>query len=213
MQKKKEKVILSTAKYEKDGGKVLRLERLKEVAEESGRIQFGGYIQNVLGLGERFLAGDGTNPNLIAVFKKPEPFEFPALPVGLEKLVGGSTDDPFKEPKLDTDTQISDELAEQLQRWLEQWRHWAVAEKYALAYQKAFEIQTSANQQADEFELILGLGNLAWQVSQKEKVDRQLFSVVLTMDLDKRNGDIHLELGEGELNCLLYTSPSPRDRG
>ena len=71
MQKKKEKVILSTSKYEKDGGKVLRLERLKEVAEESGRIQFGGYIQTVLGLGEQFLAGDGTNPNLIAVFKKP----------------------------------------------------------------------------------------------------------------------------------------------
>lgn len=210
MQKKKDKVILSTAKYEKDGGKVLRLERLKEVAEESGRIQFGGYIQNVLGLGEKFLAGDGTNPNLIAVFKKPEPVKFPALPVGLEKLVGGSTDDPLKEPKLDTDTHISEEEVEQFQRWLEHWRHWAVAEKYALAYQKAFEIQTSANQQADEFELILGLGNLAWQVGEKEKVDRQLFSVGLTMELDKRTGDIHLELGEGELKIEMDPVPAQK---
>lgn len=210
MQKKKEKVILSTAKYEKDGGKVLRLERLKEVAEESGRIQFGGYIQEALQLDEKFLADDGANPNLIAVFKKPEPVNLPDLPTGIENLVDGSTDDPLKEPHLVTATQISDDQAGQFQRWLGQWRHWAVAEKYALAYQKAFEIQTSANQQADEFELILGLGNLAWQVSEKEKVDRQLFSVVLAMDLDKRTGDIHLELGEGALKIEMEPVPAQK---
>lgn len=207
LQKTKEKIIFSTAEYKKDGGKVLSFERLKELAQNTGQVKFGEQICSTLDLEETYLSSKDTENSLLVAFEKPEVVKYPSLPAQLEYLVTGDVDDPLREPKIDAEMAHSEQDRVQLDEWMASWRTWANAEKYSLAYKDLFEIQTSANQHADEFELILGLGNLAWKRENGLKIDRHLFTSGLRINFEKITGDIEILLGDDELKMEFDAVP------
>ncbi|UQV57664.1 AAA domain-containing protein [Corynebacterium pseudodiphtheriticum] len=208
LQKTKEKIIFSTAEYKKDGGKVLTFERLKELAQSTGQVKFGEPICSTLDLEETYLSLKDSEDSLLVSFKKPAALERPSLPTQLENFVIGSVDDALQEPKIDTEMVGSEQDRVQLDEWMASWRTWATAEKYSLAYKDLFEIQTSANQHADEFELILGLGNLTWKREGGVRIDRHLFTSGLSIRRDKITGDIEITLGDGELKTEFDAVPA-----
>ena len=56
----------------------------------------------------------------------------------------------------------------------------------------------------DDFELIRGTGNVYADLGMKEPEQRQLRAILAA--------EISKTLSTDNLTCLLYTSPSPRDR-
>lgn len=80
--------------------------------------------------------------------------------------------------------------------WLKQWDVWARGSRASEIYRSLFDIQAKANQQCDEFELVLGLGRLRWSDSQSEPIDRHLFTLPITAQMDKQKGSIIISLAE-----------------
>ncbi|UQV55618.1 AAA domain-containing protein [Corynebacterium pseudodiphtheriticum] len=208
LQKTKEKIIFSTAEYKKDGGKVLTFGDLKGLAQKTGRVKFGKQICSVLELEESYLSSKDTENSLLVAFQKPEVVKYPSLPAQLEYLVTGDVDDPLREPKIDAEMAYSEQDRAQLEEWMANWRKWATAEEYSREYKDLFEIQTSTNQHSDEFELVLGLGNLAWKREKGVKIDRHLFTSGLRINFEKITGDIDIVLDADELKMEFDAVPT-----
>lgn len=169
-------------------------------------------LQEAIELDPSHAIGELDGGNVLAIFKRPTPQTTPEVPKILESAITETIDDPHTEPELlepEDGASHSTEVTSAFADWIQLWRAWSRLSKYGLAYQQVFEIQTSVNQQSDEFELVLGLGNLAWQL-EKSTIDRPLFTIGLDISLDKQSGDIRLVLSEDDLRMEFEAVPSQK---
>ncbi|MCT2338230.1 AAA domain-containing protein [Corynebacterium sp. p3-SID1056] len=209
LERRKEKPVLTTASYQKNGGKVLRLEQLRTFAEQTQMVFLCQQLQEAMELDPSHAIGELDGGNVLAIFKRPAPQTAPEVPEILESAITETIDDPHTEPELlesEDDAPHSIEVTNAFADWIQVWRTWSRLSKYGLAYQQVFEIQTSVNQQSDEFEFVLGLGNLAWKL-EKSTIDRPLFTIGLDISLDKQSGDIRLALSEDDLRMEFEAVP------
>ncbi|KAB1504364.1 AAA family ATPase [Corynebacterium sp. 320] len=220
LQKMKEKVITTTSAYQKDGGYVLSMDELKRVSSYSGSIVFGPQLQSALFKESSDSTGSQrdseSTDSTIVVFKKQTMSTLVEPSPEIAEWIDGDVTDYTKDvwicekPKTPGATEdwysISDNERDDVEKWLEEWKLWARRSRYAEFYQKAFDIQTSSNQNSEEFELVLALGNLAWKHDQNV-VNRHLFTTGVTATLDKQTGDISFELTSNSLNIEFDVIP------
>ncbi|WP_018296111.1 AAA domain-containing protein [Corynebacterium lubricantis] len=206
-QRSKEKTYFSTGEYAKNGGAVLRLEDLTSEAAQLGGVRFGSDLRLALYPEHEELESsqsNGSDADLIASFERPDQIDFPELDAQLAEWLSGAQDNPHKRPVVLQSRENKEDLSvaelDRLNRWLEQWDLWALSAKYQELYQKAFDIHMSASQKNDEFELVLGLGNLGWQIPNSDTIDKHVFSIVIESELEKQSGNIYFRIGDGSLH-------------
>lgn len=213
VQKLKEKQTLSVQEYSKEGA-VFWLAELREYSEGCrGQLRFGSTMSAALA--ESRVDSSGGDADLVIELPRPHYIEFPELDKALEGRLSNDGLDPFKRPEaVDKDGATPDSLGAEEgvsesdpTAWLEQWEKWAENERYRQLYEKMFDLQTKANQQADEFELILGLGSLYWPVPEGETIDRPLFTVDLAAVMDKHSGQIDVRLNGDVVSPELEVVP------
>lgn len=208
--KKSEKVVTKSSQYDSDGGRVVHVDDLVRSSLEAENIHFGRFVtQGYPNIEEnRQVAEHGV----IVVFKKPSVVDFPPLGDHLVDFVTGSLKDPNRRPQLSPrigenfDNEKSSKVLQELELWLREWDRWAKSQKQSAAYQSAFDMQMSANQHADEFELVLGLCTLAW-VRDSFDINRHLFSIPLKIEIDKHSGDISIRLEHIEFRMEFEIVP------
>ncbi|WP_126268717.1 AAA domain-containing protein [Corynebacterium alimapuense] len=209
----KEKQTLSVQGYSKEGA-VFWLAELREYSEScGGQLRFGSTMSAVL-TESRVDSSEGDT-DLVIELPRPHYVDFPELDKALEGRLSNDGLDPFRRPEvMDKDGATSDSVGAEEEvsesdpiAWLEQWEKWAENERYRQLYEKMFDLQTKANQQADEFELILGLGSLYWAVPDGETIDRPLFTVDLAVTMDKHSGQIDIRLNGDVVTPELEVVP------
>lgn len=219
LEKRNEKVVHATSHYEDTGGAVLQLEELIELSRESGNISFGDQIAHEIFEPEELESGRLGSKETLVVFHKPKYFELPVLSDEASAWLSGALDEPTARPEIKSEIRVNGGLTRfeeapaalraSIEEWLVSWDLWSKLSRQSAVYQRAFEIQTSANQQADEFELVLGLGTLAWTDGAKS-INRQLFTVPLNIDLNKDSGDISVRIGDGPIRSELDVVPAEK---
>ena len=194
-----------TARQLRDYGVDARWRSLMDIAESarasSLSITLEREIATDLDMSE--LASTSDNPALLRI-ERPAPPTPVAVPKPLQQFLTGPVDDPGNRPEFDFNSLASEgpELAEArrlAEGWLRTWETWSRQMRAQDDYQEYFEMHVKSAQQADEYELVLGVGWLTWALESDETIDRPIFTVPVEMDMEKLTG------------CLLYTSPSPRD--
>lgn len=86
------------------------------------------------------------------------------------------------------------EVQRTFDRWISVWDQWAAEEKAAIpvreSYREIFGAHVEASQNAEESELVLGLGLLAWNKEGHTPVRRHMFTLKLDVDVDARTGQL-----------------------
>ncbi|MCZ9294642.1 AAA domain-containing protein [Corynebacterium meitnerae] len=208
LQAQKEKPTRQISEYNRTG-KWITLQSVKEVSDSTPLdVRFSHNLAHGLG-GDDEDADTAANGALLEI-KRPVVVPPPAVPDILESILGGVTDDPARRPVLgEVDSEgapLSAEARVKGEAWLKKWDEWAIAARAHDLYQTLFDMQVKALQQADEFELVLGLGWLSWDLGPNETVDRPIFSLAVDIEMDKTTGAISIsESGEplkAELEAL-----------
>lgn len=79
-------------------------------------------------------------------------------------------------------------------RWMSEWDVWAAEEKAAIpvrdTYREIFGAHVESSQNAEESELVLGLGLLAWNKLDHPPVRRHMFTLKLDVHVDARTGQL-----------------------
>ncbi|KRE38259.1 hypothetical protein ASG73_04685 [Janibacter sp. Soil728] len=79
-------------------------------------------------------------------------------------------------------------------RWMSTWDAWATDEKAAIpvreTYKEIFGAHVESSQNAEESELVLGLGLLAWNKLDHPPVRRHMFTLKLDVHVDARTGQL-----------------------
>lgn len=213
VQKMKEKKVLSISDYGRDG-KIFWLSELTSfVNEGASSLRFGPTLVDALGESEN---ADG-NEDSATVFELPRPevIEFPQPSGEIKKHLSNDGMNPTRRPEVVIPVAPADEeeleavelLEEEIEEWLRHWGEWANNERYKKLYQEMFELQTKANQQADEYELILGLGSLYWALPDGDTINRPLFSTKLSIEMDKHSGQLTLSCDDGIVAAELDVIP------
>lgn len=202
LQKTRETPIEKTSDYVRSDGIVIPLDTLSAFVA-SGHINIGPEIRE--GFASR---GTQTSPNesdqgLLVEFCRFEAPKFPEIPDEVKPWIIDTCEDSklsnvvrsaierdgevvkFEEEGLD--------LRNSVNSWLVQWKVWAKADQYQQKYAKAFELASTATENADEFELVLGLGNLRWKTNTVD-LDRHIFTVPLSIRRDGKSGKIKIEV-------------------
>ncbi|WKV16563.1 hypothetical protein LP422_22970 [Janibacter limosus] len=77
---------------------------------------------------------------------------------------------------------------------MSQWNIWAAEEKAAIpvreTYREIFGAHVESSQNAEESELVLGLGLLAWNKLNHDPVRRHMFTLKLDVHVDARTGQL-----------------------
>ncbi|GAB3690686.1 AAA domain-containing protein [Corynebacterium nasicanis] len=213
VQKLKEKQTLSVQDYAKEGA-VFWLADLLDYSEGAGgRLRFGPTLGASLASSRAEDAGGESD--VVFVLPRPHYLEFPSPGKALQNRLSNDGKDPFRRPEVveneapalngfnaDVPTVEGDPSS-----WLQLWDAWAGNERYRSLYEKMFDLQTKANQQADEFELILGLGSLYWDVPDGETIDRPLFTLDLAVAMDKHSGQIEVRINGDVITPELEVVP------
>lgn len=83
-------------------------------------------------------------------------------------------------------------VAREFQVWLDHWTAWAQVERERRAireiYGSLFQIYDAVTNQAEEFELVLGVGCLSWDPPEYPKVQRHLFIAPVAIYMDDETG-------------------------
>lgn len=182
VQKLKEKQTLSVQEYSKEGAVFWLADLLDYSEDRGGPLRFGSRLSSTLTSSRP--EGAGAASDVIFELPRPHYVEFPELDKPLQDRLSNEGRDPFRRPEVvgqeaPTLIGLSEEEESALgdiTAWLELWDSWAENERYRNLYERVFDLQTKANQQADEFELVLGLGSLYWEVPDGETIDRPLFT-------------------------------------
>ncbi|RSZ66031.1 hypothetical protein EAH68_00260 [Corynebacterium hylobatis] len=212
VQKLNEKQILTVSEYAKEGA-VLWLPEFLDFAErDESNLHFGPALSTALGLGE---AAHFDDPNVLVVVPRPNAIEFPDMEDSLKPCLSNDGTDFNRRPQMLSEDQLSadgvppvqETSAPDPEEWLLRWDRWAESERYKRLYEKMFELQTKTNQQADEYELVIGLGSLYWEVPSSGKIDRPLFTSPLTVQMDKHTGQIEVRTQIEVLNAELEVVP------
>lgn len=139
----------------------------------------------------------------------------PAVPSPLTEWVDGKVDDVTVEPVIrseiyrehvgpsnsddedDVDRhrvllENQPEIAEEFEAWLADWRLWAERERCDAAarevYKELFAVQLASTDHSEEFELVLGVGCLAWRPEGHEQVVRHVATAPIAVSLDENTG-------------------------
>jgi MoxR-like ATPase len=85
-------------------------------------------------------------------------------------------------------------LAEAFDEWLAVWRAWADGERRDAAvretYKELFEIHLSSSDHSEQFELVLGVGCLAWQPENHDLVLRHVATSPIAVEFDESSGTL-----------------------
>ena len=88
------------------------------------------------------------------------------------------------------------DVADEYDHWISRWDAWAEQERANAPVRKAYKAMhrahVTSSQNAEEFELVLALGLLAWNKEPHEPVRRHMFSVKVSVEIDSRDGSISL---------------------
>lgn len=202
LQKSKENPVEKTRDYERSGGAVLPLHSLGDYVSQS-KIAVGSHIQ------EGFkTSGDvgkvlEDDPHLLIEFNRFNVSKFPAIPTNVKPWIVDAPDNSQlatvrresieREGQVITFAEESDNVKQSVNAWLQEWEKWAAEDLYQAQYDKAFELNAMATENADEFELVLGLGNLRWKVGNVD-LDRHIFTAPLSINRESKSGRIRIGL-------------------
>lgn len=141
----------------------------------------------------------------------------PPLPRELVVWVDGTIDDAEKEPTLreaifrevpvpveerdDDESEVASrrieiaehpEISEAFESWLTDWRLWAERERRDAVvrdiYKNLFAVHLKATDHSEEFELVLGVGCLAWRPDGHEQVQRHVATAPIVIEFDENSG-------------------------
>lgn len=143
----------------------------------------------------------------------------PDVPADIREWVIGdinrATQPPLLRPSLVRGRRWDDELEEHVddleliddrsdvrqsfEQWMARWRPWAEEETRSIPvrdlYTSLFSAHVESTQKAEELELVLGVGLLAWHPEQHQSVRRHAFTVPVEITIEERTGalDIHAD--------------------
>ena len=93
------------------------------------------------------------------------------------------------------------EIAEAWDRFLLEWRAWASAEHDAeparQLYGRCFDVADSITARGDEYELVLGVGALAWAPGDHERVRRHVLTTPISVGRDEDTGSLSIAAASG----------------
>lgn len=205
-----------TARQLRDYGVDARWRSLMDIAESarasSLSITLEREIATDLDMSE--LASTSDNPALLRI-ERPAPPTPVAVPKPLQQFLTGPVDDPGNRPEFDFNSLASEgpELAEArrlAEGWLRTWETWSRQMRAQDDYQEYFEMHVKSAQQADEYELVLGVGWLTWALESDETIDRPIFTVPVEMDMEKLTGAIEVRESGEPLKAELEVLPANR---
>ncbi|MCQ4616904.1 AAA family ATPase [Corynebacterium sp. CCUG 18816] len=187
--------VQQMSEYRKADGAIRNLEELRQELQNNGLTE----------------DADADELDLILRVHRPEPPVEVAAKSELEEFLAGPLNNPNRRPEImkslvEKEANPAD-LEEELEDYLHSWDEWALSAKAFEQYQELFDMQTKANQQADDFELVLGVGRLKWDLEDPGKIDRHLFVVGLEINMNKHTGSIELRLGDQPLRAELEMIP------
>lgn len=202
LQKSRETPVEKTKEYERSGGVVLPLHSLSDFIADS-KIVAGSEIQEAYRKTGAFGSPSEDDPSLVVEFNRVNTPKFPAIPSLVKPWI-------VEEPETAKISTIRNDLIERndlvidfdeeephirqaVETWIDEWKTWARDNEYVQEYDKAFELNAIATENADEFELVLGLGNLRWQTATTD-LDRHIFTVPLTINRESNTGKIRVEV-------------------
>lgn len=157
---------------------------------------------------------DAADEGLVLRVQRVHPQDAPELPSALRDWVIGRSEDPDAVLELrsrvhrgttwDESSQreiaVYEELAnhpevrQAFDRWHQHWSQWAERERrerpVRAVYERLFRFHAATEGRAEEFELLLGVGLLAWETADGEPVRRHLCTVSVTTVIDDRTGQI-----------------------
>lgn len=202
LQKTRETPIEKTRDYERSDGIVLPLDTLSTFVA-SDYITVGSEIAEGFGSQGIQTSSDESNPGLLVEYRRYETPRFPEIPDEVKPWIIDSCENSklatVLKSTIERDGQVLEfeeegiDLKNSVNSWLGQWRAWAEADQYQQKYAKAFELASIATEKADEFELVLGLGNLRWKTNTVD-LDRHIFTVPLSIKREGKSGKIKIEV-------------------
>jgi hypothetical protein len=132
------------------------------------------------------------------------PVDPPEPPHGVAGWLDGPIGDPAVEPGLleqvhnvdGTTDELADrpEVSQSYRGWIEAWRSWAGPERLAVlvrrTYKDLFAMRVNVEAQPEQFELVLGVGCLAWGNPSGERVLRHMLVAPVSIRFDEESGDL-----------------------
>lgn len=153
-----------------------------------------------------------TSDGSLIEIKRPAAPPALSIPDSLEKVIIWPKKSLLRRPEIadldEAGREISTELRAEAEDWLQHWDNWAPAARAEEMYQVLFDMQVKARQQADEFELVLGAGWLAWELEPNETVDRPIFFLSLDIEMDKATGSIVIRESGAQFTAELEALPA-----
>ena len=207
LQSQKEKPVRQMSEF---GGKWITLQDVIAVAE-SASVDLALSPALARGLDADNLASDNPQGILIEV-RRPTPVDAPTLPSQLENVITGDIDNADRRPVInnssDKSVSMDVDLEAQAEGWLKTWDEWAAAAKAHKLYQILFDMQVKSHEQADEYELVLGFGWLNWDLGPNDSVDRPVFTLSVSVEMDKFTGTITIRESAEPLKAELNVLPA-----
>lgn len=218
LQKRSEKPVKETKDY---GPKKHRVwfHDLKELVQQRGKyLTLTAPLRALLGLsaGNAGAESGDAAANVLLKIERLEKESAPAPGAEVERWLDGGIDNPLKRPQVREEVTVGVEtsayeeldatVTQAIEQWLQLWDEWALDERVRDLYDQLFDIQTDANQNSEEYELVFGFGNLHWMAPNRDKINRHLFVAKLEIEHSPRNGSLTVTLedapAKAELNAL-----------
>ena len=185
--------------FEDRGGVVWLSDVAHNTAANGWPVRVNALLWQRLGLLDADDDPGRTGDAVIIAAGRPKHMEAPRLPEKLKPWIEGASHNHRRRPSVKPDA--DEETTKQANYWLEKWDAWAAAKQYQDVYNTLFDAHINASQSSEEFELVLGLGLLAWAPGGKRaestQINRHLFTVTVTSALDKTTGEIRYSLADG----------------
>lgn len=215
LQKTKETPVEKTKDYERSGGMVIPLHSLTQFVGES-KISVGSDIQKAFETVGPVGSFRADNPTLLVEFNRFDVPRFPTVPLAVEPWIDGNIDSSTKAPVIrekistnETDLYFESEkpsTRDAVFGWMKEWEDWAKEDRYQAQYDKAFQLNSIASENADEFEVVLGIGNLRWKTGIVD-LDRHIFTIPLSVSRESKTGSIKVEVFESILKLESDSIP------
>lgn len=162
----------------------------------------------------RWTDSDTANDQPLLVIDRLDKIDPPEMPTSIGTWVSGGglrcDDRPKLRPYIvtgqrwdeETDSMVDEQVTiedrpdvqKAFDRWIAQWDTWAAEEKAAIpvreVYREVFGAHVEASQNAEESELVLALGLLAWNPLDHQPVRRHLFTLKVDVHVDARTGQL-----------------------
>ena len=92
------------------------------------------------------------------------------------------------------------EIRSEYEKWIQEWDKWAEKvrqdQEIGQIYNSLFNARNIIKEQAEDWEFILGLGRLRLGVGTEKVIDRHLFTIPCTIDLDAATGTLFVRIDD-----------------